>query len=65
MRKIIGVLIGFCGVVLVNMLSDGSLLFYFGIGSLLFFSVVMLYLYGNILVKEGSKMLDVGYMIVY
>ena len=38
MRKIIGVSIGFCGVVLVNVPSDGSLSFHFGIGSLLLLS---------------------------
>ncbi len=55
MRKIIGVSIGFCGVVLVNVPSDGSLSFHFGIGSLLLLSAAMLYSYGNILAKEGSK----------
>ena len=35
MRKLIGVSIGFCGVILVNVPSDGSLSFHFGIGSLL------------------------------
>ncbi len=65
MRKIIGVSIGFCGVVLVNVPSDGSLSFHFGIGSLLLLSAAMLYSYGNILAKEGSKTLDVGYMTAY
>ncbi|MFB6729305.1 DMT family transporter [Bacillus mobilis] len=64
-RKIIGVSIGFCGVILVNVPSDGSLSFHFGIGSLLLLSAAMLYSYGNILAKEGSKTLDVGYMTAY
>lgn len=44
--------------------SDGSLSFHFGIGSLLL-SAAMLYSYGNILAKEGSKTLDIGYMTAY
>ena len=64
-RKVIGVSIGFCGVILVNVLSDGSLSFHFGIGSLLLLIAAMLYSYGNILAKEGSKTLDVGYMTAY
>ncbi|WP_153604039.1 EamA family transporter, partial [Pseudomonas aeruginosa] len=55
----------FCGVILVNVPSDGSLSFHFGIGSLLLLSAAMLYSYGNILAKEGSKTLDVGYMTAY
>ena len=65
MRKVIGVSIGFCGVILVNVPSDGSLSFHFGIGSLLLLIAAMLYSYGNILAKEGSKTLDVGYMTAY
>ena len=64
-RKVIGVSIGFCGVILVNVPSDGSLSFHFGIGSLLLLIAAMLYSYGNILAKEGSKTLDVGYMTAY
>ncbi len=45
--------------------SDGSLSFHFGIGILLLLSAAMLYSYGNILAKEGSKTLDVGYMTAY
>ncbi|HDR4572072.1 DMT family transporter [Bacillus cytotoxicus] len=64
-RKIIGVSIGFCGVILVNVPSDGSFTFHFGIGSVLLLGAAMMYSYGNILAKEGSKTLDVGYMTAY
>ncbi|MGF9964626.1 DMT family transporter [Bacillus rhizoplanae] len=64
MRKIVGVLIGFCGVVLVN-IPKGNMDFHFGIGELLLLSAAMLYSYGNILAKEGSKTMDVGYMTAY
>ncbi|MDC2865397.1 DMT family transporter [Bacillus sp. BP-3] len=64
MRKIIGVSIGFCGVILVN-IPKGDMNFHFGIGELLLLSAAMLYSYGNILAKEGSKTMDVGYMTAY
>ncbi|PGE96089.1 EamA family transporter [Bacillus pseudomycoides] len=64
-RKVIGVSIGFCGVILVNVPSDGSMAFHFGIGELLLLGAAMMYSYGNILAKEGSKILDVGYMTAY
>ncbi|WP_020061153.1 DMT family transporter [Bacillus sp. 123MFChir2] len=64
MRKIIGVSIGFCGVVLVN-IPKGDMNFHFGIGELLLLGAAMLYSYGNILAKEGSKTMDVGYMTAY
>ncbi|MEH7461511.1 DMT family transporter [Bacillus thuringiensis] len=64
MRKIIGVSIGFCGVILVN-IPKGDMNFHFGIGELLLLGAAMLYSYGNILAKEGSKTMDVGYMTAY
>ncbi|MDM5186933.1 DMT family transporter [Bacillus sp. DX4.1] len=64
MRKIIGVSIGFCGVILVN-IPSGQMEFHFGIGELLLLGAAMMYSYGNILAKEGSKTLDVGYMTAY
>jgi len=64
MRKIIGVSIGFCGVILVN-IPKGDMNFHFGIGELLLLAAAMLYSYGNILAKEGSKTMDVGYMTAY
>ncbi|MEI4802317.1 DMT family transporter [Bacillus sp. NPDC077411] len=64
MRKIVGVSIGFCGVILVN-IPKGNMDFHFGIGELLLLSAAMLYSYGNILAKEGSKTMDVGYMTAY
>ncbi|MGG0184895.1 DMT family transporter [Bacillus rhizoplanae] len=64
MRKIVGVSIGFCGVVLVN-IPKGDMDFHFGIGELLLLGAAMLYSYGNILAKEGSKTMDVGYMTAY
>ncbi|ENQ3078707.1 DMT family transporter [Bacillus cereus] len=64
MRKIVGVSIGFCGVILVN-IPKGDMNFHFGIGELLLLGAAMLYSYGNILAKEGSKTMDVGYMTAY
>lgn len=64
MRKIVGVSIGFCGVILVN-IPKGDMDFHFGIGELLLLAAAMLYSYGNILAKEGSKTMDVGYMTAY
>ncbi|MEH6891912.1 DMT family transporter [Bacillus sp. JJ864] len=64
MRKIIGVSIGFCGVILVN-IPKGDMNFHFGIGELLLLGAAMLYSYGNVLAKEGSKTMDVGYMTAY
>lgn len=64
MRKIVGVSIGFCGVILVN-IPKGNMDFHFGIGELLLLAAAMLYSYGNILAKEGSKTMDVGYMTAY
>ncbi|WP_242220694.1 DMT family transporter [Bacillus cereus group sp. BfR-BA-01380] len=64
MRKIVGVSIGFCGVILVN-IPKGNMHFHFGIGELLLLGAAMLYSYGNILAKEGSKTMDVGYMTAY
>lgn len=63
-RKIVGVTIGFCGVILVN-IPGGEMAFNFGIGELLLLSAALLYSYGNILAKEGSKTMDVGYMTAY
>lgn len=64
-RKIIGMSIGFCGVILVNIPSGGETTFHFGIGELLLLVAAMMYSYGNILAKEGSKTLDIGYMTAY
>ena len=55
MRKIIGVSIGFCGVVLVNVPSDGSLSFHFGIGSLLLLSAECCILMGIYWRKKVAK----------
>lgn len=63
-RKIIGVTIGFCGVILIN-IPRGEMAFHFGIGELLLLSAALLYSYGNILAKEGSKTMDVGYLTAY
>lgn len=64
MRKVIGIAIGFCGVILVNIPEQG-MAFQFGIGELLLLSAAIFYSYGNILAKEGSKTMDVGYMTAY
>lgn len=64
-RKSIGIFIGFCGVILVNIPKGGGMEFHFGIGELLLLIAAVFYSYGNILAKEGSKTMDVGYMTAY
>ncbi|MFD3448194.1 DMT family transporter [Microbacteriaceae bacterium 4G12] len=63
-RKIVGVFVGFCGVVLVNV-TKGKLELSFGIGEWLLLCAALMYSYGNILAKEGSKKMDVGYLTAY
>ncbi|MFX3625527.1 MAG: DMT family transporter [Ectobacillus sp.] len=63
-RKAIGLFIGFVGVIVVN-LTRGKLELNFGIGELLLLMAALLYSYGNILAKEGSRKIDVGYLTAY
>ncbi|MBO9131456.1 DMT family transporter [Bacillus sp. 165] len=63
-RKFVGLFIGFLGVILVN-ISRGELKLEFGIGEFLLLLATISYSYGNILAKEGSKKMDVGYLTSY
>ncbi|MCP8969899.1 DMT family transporter [Ectobacillus ponti] len=63
-RKAAGILLGLAGVVLVNM-TKGELRLDFGWGELLLLMAALLYSYGNILAKEGSRSMDVGYLTAY
>ncbi|MBO8172900.1 MAG: DMT family transporter [Bacillaceae bacterium] len=60
-RKLIGVVIGFTGVVLANM-SQGSLEFVFGLGELLLLFAAFSGALGNILVKKESGTFDILYI---
>ncbi|WP_028402277.1 DMT family transporter [Ectobacillus panaciterrae] len=63
-RKAVGLLIGFTGVVIVN-LTKGHLELNFGIGEFLLLMAAFIYSYGNILAKEGSRTIEVGYLTAY
>ncbi len=63
-RKFMGLFIGFLGVIFVN-ISRGELELQFGIGELLLLLATISYSYGNILAKEGSKTMDIGYLTAY
>ncbi len=64
LRKMLGVFVGFWGVVLVNM-TKGKLELNFGVGEWLLLCAAIFYSYGNILAKEGSRKMDVGYLTAY
>jgi len=63
-KKVIGVCIGFAGVIVVNM-TKGTLSLHLGIGELLLLLAMMFGGYGNVLAKEASKELDVPYLTAY
>jgi drug/metabolite transporter (DMT)-like permease len=63
-RKIIGLSIGFLGVIFAN-LSKGAYVPNFGLGDVLLLSAMMCSAYGNILAKQGSNRMDVGYLTTY
>ncbi len=63
-RKIIGLSIGFLGVIFAN-LSKGAYVPHFGLGDLLLLSAMICSAYGNLLAKIGSNRMDVGYLTTY
>ncbi len=63
-RKGVGLMIGFTGVILVNM-TKGSLEFVFGLGEGLLLLAALSGAYGNILVKNESRDWDVLYLTGY
>ena len=62
--KITGLIVGFSGVVIVN-LSEGELKLDFGFGEILLLLAMFVSGFGNILAKEGAKKMDVGYLTAY
>ncbi|MBA4536749.1 DMT family transporter [Bacillus aquiflavi] len=62
--KSIGLLIGFSGVILVN-LPKGDLQLSFGIGEILLLFAMVSGAYGNILARNGSQKMDVIYLTSY
>jgi drug/metabolite transporter (DMT)-like permease len=64
MIKTIGLLLGFSGVIFAN-LPKGQLTFDFGWGELLLMLAMLSGGFGNILAKNGSKELEVGYLTAY
>lgn len=63
-RKTIGLIVGFSGVIVVN-LTRGELQFAMGIGELLLLLAMLSGAFGNILAKEGAKKMDVAYLTSY
>lgn len=63
-RKTIGLIIGFSGVVMVN-LTKGDFQFNFGIGELLLLVGMMAAAFGNILARNGAKNMDVSSLTGY
>lgn len=57
-RKISGLMIGFAGVIVVN-LTKGSMELSFGLGEILLLLAMLFAGIGNVLAKEGSKRVDV------
>lgn len=62
--KITGLLVGFSGVVLVN-LPQGDVQWHFGIGEMLLLFAMASGGLGNILAREGSQRMDVIYLTAY
>ncbi|WP_239615005.1 DMT family transporter [Cohnella mopanensis] len=63
-RKLIGLIVGFSGVVLVG-ISKGSLSFEFGIAEICLLLAAFFGALGNVLSKKASEQLDVIYMTAY
>ncbi|WLR51232.1 DMT family transporter [Bacillus tianshenii] len=63
-RKVIGLMIGFTGVVLVN-LTRGSLELQFGIGEMLLMCAMIVAAFGNILARNASMNMNVVYMTAF
>ncbi len=63
-RKTMGLLVGFTGVVLVNV-TRGTFEFQFGIGEICLTIAMISCAYGNILAKNGSQKMNVMYLTSY
>lgn len=63
-QKGLGLIVGFSGVVLVN-LTRGTFEFKFGLGELCLLIAMMAGALGNILAKNGSEKMDVAYLTAY
>ncbi|MFB7138961.1 DMT family transporter [Gottfriedia sp. NPDC056225] len=64
LRKIVGVAVGFIGVIIVN-LTKGTLSLHLGIGEILLLFAMAFGGYGNVLAKEAAKKVDVAYLTAY
>lgn len=63
-KKVMGLVIGFAGVVLVN-IQQGTLNIVFGLGEILLLTAMMTSAVGNILAREGSQRMPVSYLTAY
>lgn len=63
-RKMIGVTVGFAGVIIVN-ITKGTLSLHLGIGEILLLVAMAFGGYGNVLAKEAAKKVDVPYLTAY
>ncbi|WP_243387583.1 DMT family transporter [Bacillus kexueae] len=63
-RKTIGLIVGFSGVIAVN-LTKGDFQLNFGLGELLLLLAMLSGGFGNILAKEGAKKMEVSYLTSY
>ena len=64
LRKILGVTVGFAGVIIVN-ITKGTLSLHLGIGEILLLFAMAFGGYGNVLAKEAAKKVDVAYLTAY
>ncbi|PGS56000.1 DMT family transporter [Bacillus sp. AFS041924] len=64
LRKIVGVTVGFVGVIIVN-ITKGTLSLHLGIGEILLLIAMAFGGYGNVLAKEAAKKVDVAYLTAY
>jgi drug/metabolite transporter (DMT)-like permease len=63
-RKMIGVTVGFAGVIIVN-ITKGTLSLHLGIGEILLLIAMAFGGYGNVFAKEAAKKVDVAYLTAY
>ncbi|MFS1516331.1 DMT family transporter [Bacillus sp. SCS-151] len=63
-KKVVGVLVGFTGVILVN-ITRGSFSFSFGLGEFLLLLAMVSGAFGNLKARNGSFSMDVGYLTAY
>ena len=64
LRKWLGIVLGFGGVLVVNLPKAGAA-FQFGIGEVLLLVAMMASAYGNIMARERSRKMDVSYLTAY